>query len=184
MLMFVACGNTNGNSNKVNDNKVNDSKVDDNKVNDSKVNDSKVNDNEVNDSKVNNNNTLTKKDKKMNTIELTKEEFLNKVANYKESPNEWKYLGDKPAIIDFYASWCGPCKMLSPILDEIAGEYKDSIIVYKVNTEKEQELAAVFGIKSIPTLLFIPLNETPQMTQGAMGKADLKKIIDKVLLKK
>jgi thioredoxin len=126
-------------------------------------------------SKVNNNNTLTKKDKKMNTIELTKEEFLNKVANYKESPNEWKYLGDKPAIIDFYASWCGPCKMLSPILDEIAGEYKDSIIVYKVNTEKEQELAAVFGIKSIPTLLFIPLNETPQMTQGGNGKSRFKK---------
>lgn len=120
----------------------------------------------------------------MKTIELTKADFLTKVANYETSPTEWKYLGDKPALIDFYASWCGPCKMVAPILDELAAEYGDSIVIYKVNTEKEQELAAAFGIRSIPSLLFIPTDGQPQMAQGAMSKADFKKAIDEVLLRK
>ena len=122
--------------------------------------------------------------KKMGTIHLTKAEFLSKVANYEANPNEWKYLGDKPAIVDFYASWCGPCKTIAPILEELAAEYGDDIYIYKVNTEEEQELAAAFGIRSIPTLLFIPMNENPQMAQGAMPKASFKQAIEEVLLKK
>lgn len=125
-----------------------------------------------------------KNDKEMKTIELTKADFLTKVANYETSPTEWKYLGDKPALIDFYASWCGPCKMVAPILEELAAEYGDSIVIYKVNTEKEQELAAAFGIRSIPSLLFVPTNGKPQMAQGAMSKADFKKAIDEILLNK
>lgn len=120
----------------------------------------------------------------MGTIELTKADFLVKVADYEKSPTEWKYLGDKPALIDFYASWCGPCKMVAPILEELAEEYRDHIVIYKVNTENEQELASLFGIRSIPSLLFIPRNEQPQMLQGAMGKGDFKKVIEEILLRK
>lgn len=129
-------------------------------------------------------NANNKNEKNMKTVELTKADFLTKVANFETSPNEWKYLGDKPALIDFYASWCGPCKMVAPILEELAAEYGDSIVIYKVNTEKEQELAAAFGIRSIPSLLFIPKEGQPQMANGAMSKADFKKAIDEVLLNK
>lgn len=125
-----------------------------------------------------------KKDNTMKPIELTKADFLTKVSNFETNPTEWKYLGDKPAIIDFYASWCGPCKTIAPILEELAAEYGDSIVIYKVNTEKEQELAAAFGIRSIPSLLFVPMNGQPQMAQGAMPKASFKEAIDKVLLNK
>ena len=120
----------------------------------------------------------------MKTIALTKADFLTKVANYETNPTEWKYLGDKPALIDFYASWCGPCKALAPVLEELAAEYGDSIYIYKVNTEEEQELAAAFGIRSIPTLLFIPTSGKPQIAQGALPKASLKEAIDQVLLNK
>lgn len=120
----------------------------------------------------------------MKTVELTKADFLAKVANYETNPAEWKFLGDKPALVDFYASWCGPCKMVTPILEELAAEYDDKIVIYKINTEKEEELAAAFGIRSIPSLLFIPMNGQPQMAQGAMSKADFKKAIDEVLLGK
>jgi thioredoxin len=118
----------------------------------------------------------------MKTIELTKAEFLTRVADYETSPDEWRYLGDRPAIIDFYASWCAPCKMIAPILEELAGEYGDKIVVYKVDTEREQELAASFGIRSIPSLLFLPMEGAPQMARGAMPKADLRAAIDNVLL--
>ena len=118
------------------------------------------------------------------TIHLTKADFLEKVANYEQSPTEWKYLGDKPALIDFYANWCGPCKMVAPILEELAEEYKDDIYIYKINTEEEQELSAVFGIRSIPTLLFVPMGENPQVAHGALPKDALKQAIDSVLLKK
>ncbi len=120
----------------------------------------------------------------MRIIELTKQDFLTKIANYEMSPDEWKFLGDKPVLVDFYASWCGPCKMVAPILEELVGEYGDRIDIYKVDTEKEQELAAVFGIRSIPSLLFIPKEGDPQMATGAMSKADFKKAIDEVLLSK
>lgn len=121
---------------------------------------------------------------KMKPIHLTKADFLSKVMDYEKNPDEWKYLGDKPAIIDFYADWCGPCKMIAPILDELAEEYKDDIYIYKIDTEKEQELAGIFNIRSIPTLLFIPMEGEPQMAQGALPKATLKEAIEKVLLNK
>jgi thioredoxin len=120
----------------------------------------------------------------MQTIELTKADFLKKVVNYESSPTEWNYLGDKPALIDFYATWCSPCKMIAPILEELADEYEGQIYVYKVNTEKERELAVAFGINSIPSLLFVPVGEQPQMARGALPKETLKEAINDVLLKK
>ncbi|MDL2214692.1 thioredoxin [Dysgonomonas sp. OttesenSCG-928-M03] len=126
--------------------------------------------------------TYYRKENIMNTIKLTKTEFLNKIANYETNPNEWKYLGDKPALIDFYADWCGPCKAIAPVLEELAGEYKNDVYIYKVNTEDEPELASLFGIRSIPSLLFIPMNDSPQMAQGAVPKPELKKAIDEILL--
>ena len=117
-------------------------------------------------------------------IQLTKAEFLQKVYNYEKSPKEWKYEGDKPAIIDFYADWCGPCRMIAPTLKKLAKEYDGQIVIYKVDTEKEKELAAAFGITSLPSILFIPMKGEPQMAQGAMPKASFKKAIDEFLLKK
>lgn len=119
----------------------------------------------------------------MKVAHLTKEEFLTKIANYIENPNEWKFLGDKPAVIDFYASWCGPCKMLAPVLEEVADEYEGKIDVYKINVEDEEELAGLFGVRSVPTVLYIPTEGTPQMTQGALPKTSLKEVINNVLLK-
>lgn len=111
---------------------------------------------------------------------LTKETFLQKVFNYEQN-NEWKYEGDLPAIIDFYADWCGPCKMIAPILEEISEEYKGKMHVYKVNTDEEQELAGAFGIQSIPSLLFVPKEEKPQMAAGALPKPTLLKAMKEVL---
>lgn len=118
------------------------------------------------------------------TINLTKAEFLEKVVNFEENPEEWIYLGDKPAIIDFYADWCPPCKVIAPILEELAAEYEDEIYIYKIDTDVEQELAAAFGIQSIPTLLFIPMDDEPQMTTGALPKENFEEAINEILLKK
>ena len=115
---------------------------------------------------------------------LTKAEFLKKVFNYEVNTSEWKYEGDKPCIIDFYADWCGPCKQIAPILQELASHYKDDIVVYKIDTDKERELAAAFGVQALPTLLFIPAEGKPQIAQGALPKEELIKLIDTFLLKK
>lgn len=117
----------------------------------------------------------------MSTIHLTKEKFINEICDYNKG--EWHYLGKKPAIVDFYATWCGPCKMIAPILEELSDEYAAQIAIYKVDTEEAPELSAAFGIQSIPTLLFIPLQGAPQIVRGAMPKHELKKIIDEFLLK-
>jgi thioredoxin len=124
-----------------------------------------------------------KKENKMTTIHLTKAEFLSKVTNFETNPTEWKYLGDKPALIDFYADWCGPCKAIAPVLEELAAEYGDRIYIYKINTETEPELASAFGIRSIPSLLFVPMNGQPQMAAGALPKQQLKEAINNLLLK-
>lgn len=114
---------------------------------------------------------------------LTKETFKEKIFNY-ESGADWKYLGELPAIIDFYADWCGPCKALAPVLEELAAEYAGSVEIYKVDTEAEEELAGVFGIRSIPSILFIPKEGEPQMMVGALPKDSMKQAIDEVLLGK
>ncbi|MFI3240189.1 MAG: thioredoxin [Bacteroidales bacterium] len=117
-------------------------------------------------------------------IELTNADFLTKVMDYKSNPTVWNYLGDKPAIIDFYATWCGPCRNIAPILEELVKEYNGQIVVYKINVDNEQELSATFGIQSLPTLLFVPLEGTPQMSVGALNKEQFKHAIDTILLEK
>ena len=111
---------------------------------------------------------------------LTMDSFKTKIFDF-EANKEWKYEGKLPAIIDFYADWCGPCKMVAPILEELKVEYGDKLEIYKVNTEEERDLAAMFGIRSIPSLLFIPLNGQPQMAMGALPKDTFKKAIGDVL---
>jgi thioredoxin 1 len=111
---------------------------------------------------------------------LTKETFLKKVYDY-EKNQEWKFEGTLPCIIDFYADWCGPCKMVAPILDELSTEFDGRMNIYKVNTEEEQELASVFGIRSIPSLLFIPKDGQPQMAMGALPRETLIKAFKDVL---
>ncbi|MCI2082353.1 MAG: thioredoxin [Bacteroidales bacterium] len=123
-----------------------------------------------------------KKKNEMNTIPMTTADFKVKIADYEKNPDEWKYLGDKPAIIDFYATWCGPCRALSPVMDELAGEYKGKINFYKVDTDKERELDELFGIRSIPSILFIPINGKPSMAQGALPKSELVRAINEILL--
>jgi thioredoxin 1 len=114
---------------------------------------------------------------------LTAATFKQKVFNY-ETNKEWKFAGDKPCIIDFYADWCGPCKMVAPVLEDLSKEYDGKVQIYKVDTDKEQELASVFGIQSIPTILFVPLEGKPQASLGALQKNDFKKAIDEILLVK
>jgi thioredoxin len=120
---------------------------------------------------------------KMGTIQLTKADFLAKVMDFEKNPQTWVFKGDKPCIIDFYADWCGPCKMLSPIMEELSHEYAGKVDFYKVNTEQQQELAAAFGIQSIPSILFCPMGDKPQMAQGALPKETLKQAINELLLK-
>lgn len=116
----------------------------------------------------------------MPTVKLTTSQFKEDIFDY-TTEKEWKYKGTKPAIIDFYADWCGPCKMVAPILEELADEHPD-IIIYKVDTEVEQELSHVFQIRSIPSMLFIPMDKQPMMQAGALPKHALKEVIEKELL--
>jgi thioredoxin 1 len=113
--------------------------------------------------------SLTFNNKKTMIEHLTKETFLNKIFNY-EKNKEWIFEGEKPCIIDFYADWCGPCKMVAPVLEELAKDYDGKINVFKIDTEAEQELASVFGIRSIPSFLFVPAEGQPQMAMGALPK--------------
>ena len=115
---------------------------------------------------------------------LTVKTFKEKVYNYETNSGTWKFEGDRPCIVDFYADWCKPCKMIAPYLEELAEEYKGQIDVYKINTEQQRELSRVFGVKSIPTVLFVPMKGQPQVSKGAMPKANFKKAIDEFLLGK
>ncbi len=117
----------------------------------------------------------------MATIQMTTQDFKEKIFNW-ETEADWKYLGELPAIIDFYAEWCGPCKMIAPLLEELSNEYKGKIVIYKVDTDVEQDLSAVFGIQSIPTMLFIGADGEPMMQPGALPKHVLKQIIEEKLL--
>ncbi|MDP8200954.1 MAG: thioredoxin [Candidatus Tenebribacter burtonii] len=114
---------------------------------------------------------------------LTKETFQKKVFNY-EVNKDWKFEGENPCIIDFYADWCGPCKMVAPVLEELAKEYENKLNIYKVDTEDQQELAAAFSIRSIPSMLFCPKDDKPQMAVGALPKDSIVKAIEDVLMVK
>lgn len=130
--------------------------------------------------------TLSAKTQKeeSSVIQMNKQMFLDKVFDYTTGATEWKYLGNKPCVIDFYATWCGPCRMVAPILKDLAKEYGEKIVIYKVDTDKEKELSMAMGIQSLPTIVFIPQSGQPQVIVGAADKATFKRAIDEVLLKK
>ncbi len=111
---------------------------------------------------------------------LTNDTFKAKVFDY-EKNKEWKFKGDKPCIIDFYADWCGPCKVVAPLLEELAKEYDGKLTIYKVDTEAERELSSIFGIQSIPSILFVPKEGQPQMAQGALPKDSFIRAFKEVL---
>ena len=119
----------------------------------------------------------------MATVHLKKEDFINRVADYENKPGEFRFLGDKPALIDFYAEWCGPCKMLSPVLEELSDKFAGKVDVYKINVDEEEELASLFAIRSIPTLIFVTADGRMQRSQGAMGRVQLEEAINNILLK-
>ncbi|MBN1649772.1 MAG: thioredoxin [Bacteroidales bacterium] len=115
-------------------------------------------------------------------VYLNEESFRNLVWNYNENPQEWVYKGELPAVIDFYADWCGPCKRVAPIMDKLAQDYNGKVIIYKVDTDANRELSAVFGIRSIPSVMFIPKNGKPAMQPGAMQEEQYKQIIEEFVL--
>lgn len=132
-------------------------------------------------------NTPVKSDNPGETVYLTKQMFLEQIMDYESNPQEWNYKGDKPGLVDFYADWCRPCKITSPILDELAKEYAGKITIYKVNVDKEKELAGVFGVQSIPTFLFMPLKGNPTISSGIaqtpeQTKEMFRQQIDQILL--
>lgn len=124
----------------------------------------------------------SKKEKSMKVMELNAEEFRRQVYDYEKNSDAWKYEGQLPAVIDFYATWCGPCKMMAPVMETLAGEYEGKVRFYKIDVDKEKRLAALFGVRSIPTFLFIPMNGQPQHAMGAMDIGQMRKIIDGTLI--
>ena len=114
---------------------------------------------------------------------MTNEQFIARVADYKATPGKFEFLGDKPALIDFYAGWCAPCKMFAPVFEEVSAEYTGRVDFYKVDVEQEEKLASLFSVRSIPTLVFIPLNGPIRITQGAVGKPQLREEIEGFLFK-
>lgn len=119
----------------------------------------------------------------MATQHLTAAAFKEKIFDYTKEES-WKFAGDKPAVVDFYATWCGPCQAIAPVLEELSETYKNQVDIYKIDTDQEQELSQLFGIQSIPTLLFVPVEGAPMMQKGALPKNVLKQVIDEKLLMK
>ncbi|NTS42917.1 thioredoxin [Flavisolibacter sp. BT320] len=117
----------------------------------------------------------------MATVQLTAEGFREKIFDYTKD-EDWKYAGTLPAIVDFYADWCGPCKAVAPVLEELSNEYEGKVVIYKIDTDKEEELSALFGIQSIPTLLFIPMEGAPMLQKGAIPKNAFQQVIEERLL--
>ncbi len=113
---------------------------------------------------------------------LNQVDFLRQIVDYKKHPTSWNYLGSKPALVKFYADWCGSCKAIRPVLERLAESYKGELVIYSVNTEQEEEIAAVFGVRCTPTLLFIPLGERPQLARGAIAEEPLREMIESILL--
>jgi len=113
--------------------------------------------------------------------QLTKEEFIRQIADLNGNTEHWNYRGSRPAVIDFFAEWCGPCKALAPLLEEIAAEFAGKVDFYKVDIDRQSDLAAAFGIRSVPTLLFIPMNEKPRRTVGVLPKASLREAVEEIL---
>ena len=128
-------------------------------------------------------NQTGKVEKSGEVIAMNKTLFIDNVFDFQQETTEWKYKGTKPAIIDLYADWCGPCRQTAPIMKELAKEYAGKIVIYKVDVDKEKELAALFNATSIPLFVFIPMNGEPQLFRGAADKATYKKAIDEFLLK-
>ena len=126
----------------------------------------------------------SRKSRESKTVKLDKAAFLKKVVNFEKSPNVWNYLGNKPAVIDFYADWCGPCRRLAPVLDELAAEYAGKVYIYKVNVDNEKEIAEAFGITSLPTIVFVPLKGNPSAGTGFLPKETLRSAIKELLLEK
>jgi len=125
-----------------------------------------------------------KSDQAGKVIQLTSAEFKTKVFNWEKNPENWVFEGKLPCIVDFYADWCKPCKLVAPIMDELAEKYKGKIVIYKVNTDKEREVSSVFGIRSIPSMLFCPMQGKPQMSSGALPKESYEQVIEEFLLGK
>jgi thioredoxin 1 len=113
--------------------------------------------------------------------EITTEEFKELIYNFEENPDKWVYKGDKPAIVDYFADWCQPCKAIGPILEDLSEQYEGKLDIFKVNVDDNPELAQAFGIQSIPSLLFVPMNEQPQMAMGALPKESFNKVINETL---
>ena len=124
-----------------------------------------------------------KTDNIMSAIHLTKDGFENRIVNIADMANGWNFKGDKPAIIDFYASWCGPCQRLSPIIDELSEEYAGKVDIYKIDVDDQTELAKLFRVRTIPTLVYIPMGETPIVQSGGKTKGELRQTIESLLLK-
>lgn len=119
----------------------------------------------------------------MEVIHLTKEGFIKRIGDFESDPSGWKFVGDRPCLVDFYAPWCVYCKRLAPILDEFAGEFEGKIDIYKVDVDQEEELEAAFSIRTIPTLLFCPMEGSREQLIGTMGKQELRRLIQEKLLK-
>ena len=133
------------------------------------------------DGQTDNKNDNTKQTNTMKTIALTKADFLTKVANYETNPTEWKYLGDKPALIDFYASWCGPCKMMAPAVEKLAEEYEGRAVIGKLDVEESMDIAGRYGVMNVPTLILFKDGRAVERKVGLQSASDLRKLLDSVL---